>query len=318
MFGRALGLAAVTLGIFLTADLAHAQENLDAGKSPAQLFAGTCAACHKSQRGLLKTVPAGSLPGFLRQHYTTSPEMAGVLASYLVSNGASDTRYMGNSPRGGKDAAKEAKSEAKPNAKPEDAPSSIVEQLDRFGRRLRPSRSAPEVSESRETSSDHDGASPRNERAPRSGRRRMAHPDAVPDAKEGSEAQSPTHATVERGADGRKAAGKKLGKRGKRGLDEPARPDAAKEEPVDATKDEAAKTEVAKPPVDDRPEPAQAEMPKQGEEPSAARADSMKPGSPVPTQSPSGSAGDSTGSVSAPPPGPTVPPAGPPEPPISH
>ncbi|WP_204325431.1 hypothetical protein, partial [Stenotrophomonas maltophilia] len=64
----------------------HAVENLEAGKSPAQIFAGTCNACHKSPRGLLRSVPASSLPSFLRQHYTTSSDMASVLSSYLVSN----------------------------------------------------------------------------------------------------------------------------------------------------------------------------------------------------------------------------------------
>ena len=73
---------------------AGAGENLEAGKSPSQIFAGTCNACHKSPRGLLKTVPASSLPGFLRQHYTTSSDMASVLSSFLVSNGATDTRYQ--------------------------------------------------------------------------------------------------------------------------------------------------------------------------------------------------------------------------------
>jgi hypothetical protein len=120
---RALGLATVLLAICgALGGPARAQENLDAGKSPSQLFAGTCSACHKSPRGLLKTVAPGSLPGFLRQHYTTGPEMAGALSSYLISNGASDTRYMGDSGRGGKD------------AKPEAAPS---DQSDRPSRRRR-------------------------------------------------------------------------------------------------------------------------------------------------------------------------------------
>src|ERR1700709_94843 len=94
MLGRALSLAAVTLliGCF-AADPAQAQvQNLEAGKSPSQIFAGTCNACHKSPRGLLKTVAPGSLSGFLRQHYTTSSEMASLLSGYLISNGASDTR----------------------------------------------------------------------------------------------------------------------------------------------------------------------------------------------------------------------------------
>src|ERR1700719_2030266 len=101
MLSRALSLAAVTLliGCFAWFPTWAQAQNLEAGKSPSQIFAGTCNACHKSPRGLLKTVPAGSLPTFLRQHYTTSPEMAGVLASFLVSNGATDTRYVGAPPK---------------------------------------------------------------------------------------------------------------------------------------------------------------------------------------------------------------------------
>ena len=117
MLSRALSLATVTLLIGCLAAIPVRAQNLEAGKSPSQIFAGTCNACHKSPRGLLKTVPAGSLPTFLRQHYTTSPEMAGVLASFLVSNGATDTRYVGAPPK--------ATQEAKPSGPPA--------QLDRFG-----------------------------------------------------------------------------------------------------------------------------------------------------------------------------------------
>src|ERR1039458_5714011 len=96
MLSRALSLAAVTLLVNCWAAFpAWAQaQNLEAGKSPSQIFAGTCNACHKSPRGLLKTVSAGSLPGFLRQHYTTRGDMASLLSSFLISNGASDTRYQ--------------------------------------------------------------------------------------------------------------------------------------------------------------------------------------------------------------------------------
>ena len=113
MVSRALNLATVTLLIgCLAAGAAHAQAtNLEAGKSPSQIFAGTCNACHKSPRGLLKTVPASSLPGYLRQHYTTSSDMASLLSSYLVSNGATDTRYQAKQEPGkqGKDAKQEPK-----------------------------------------------------------------------------------------------------------------------------------------------------------------------------------------------------------------
>ena len=94
MLSRARIFAAVTLlASCLAGPAAWAQaQNLEAGKSASQLFAGTCNACHKSPRGLLKTVSPGALPGFLREHYTTSSDMASQLASFLVSNGASDAR----------------------------------------------------------------------------------------------------------------------------------------------------------------------------------------------------------------------------------
>src|SRR5246500_6075120 len=111
MLSRARIFAAVTLLAGLAGPAAWAQvQNLEAGKSPSQIFAGTCNACHKSPRGLLKTVSPSSLPGFLRQHYTTSPNMAGVLSSYLISNGAADTRLP---KEGSKDAKQEAKQDAK-------------------------------------------------------------------------------------------------------------------------------------------------------------------------------------------------------------
>src|ERR1700722_4170174 len=112
MLSRALSLATVTLliGCFAAAPAQAQAQNLEAGKSPSQIFAGTCTACHKSPRGLLKSVAAGSLQGFLRQHYTTSPEMASLLSAYLISNGAADTR-VGAQPR----PAKDAKSDGRPS-----------------------------------------------------------------------------------------------------------------------------------------------------------------------------------------------------------
>src|SRR5450755_3851193 len=134
MLSRALSLATVTLLIgSLSVKPAQAQaQNLEAGKSPSQIFAGTCNACHKSPRGLLKTVPAGSLPSFLRQHYTTSGEMASLLSAFLVSNGATDTRYVGAQPK-----SKDAKSDTGPSAAPD--------HIDRFGRRTRPAAPAQEA-----------------------------------------------------------------------------------------------------------------------------------------------------------------------------
>src|ERR1700760_1621224 len=125
MLSRALILATVALlvGGFAAAPAPVQAQNLEAGKSPSQIFAGTCTACHKSPRGLLKTVPPGSLAGFLRQHYTTSPNMADVLSSYLVSNGATDTRLGGQPRDGGKDGkgSKESAREGAPKESPREA-----------------------------------------------------------------------------------------------------------------------------------------------------------------------------------------------------
>src|SRR5712671_5503019 len=123
MLSRALSLATVMLLIGGFAATPVRAQNLEAGKSPSQIFAGTCAACHKGARGLLRTVAPGSLPGFLRQHYTTSSEMASVLSAYLVSSGAADTRYIGSQPKQAKDAKQE--------------PSGQPTQLDRYGRPIR-------------------------------------------------------------------------------------------------------------------------------------------------------------------------------------
>jgi hypothetical protein len=138
MLSRALSLATLLLlAGWFAPERAAAQENLDAGKSPSQLFAGTCNACHRSPRGLLRSVPPGSLSSFLREHYTTSPAMAGVLATYLISNGATDTRLGGGSPReGAKEGARSSTS--RPTAKPDEGQPPVQAAIDRGpdGRKL--------------------------------------------------------------------------------------------------------------------------------------------------------------------------------------
>jgi hypothetical protein len=287
MLSRALSLAAVLLLIgSLVPKPALAQENLDAGKTPSQIFAGTCNACHKSPRGLLKTVSPSSLPGFLRQHYTTSPNMAGVLSSYLVSNGATDTRMGGDGPKGAKEGAKGAKEGAKEGArqeaKQEPRPSGAPEQLDRWGRRVHPPGAPQEAS------------APAGEQKP-----------------DAADTQPPTQAAVDHGADGRKMSPKqKLSKRGKPSealpKEEPAAEpkgepkSEAKSEPKNepksepksepkgsetATRDEGKpenKPEAAKPPEEGRPQSAKIEQPA---DTSVSRPD------PVPQVTPAGHGG---------------------------
>jgi hypothetical protein len=79
VIGAAVGLAVAPVG---------AQSNLDAGKSPAQIFSDTCGACHRSPRELKPTSP-----GFLREHYTTGGREAATMAAYLASVG-SDPRAV--------------------------------------------------------------------------------------------------------------------------------------------------------------------------------------------------------------------------------
>lgn len=221
MLNRALSLAAVIFLIGFFPALHARAQNLEAGKSPAQIFAGTCSACHKAPRGLLKSVPAGSLSSFLRQHYTTSSEMASLLSAYLVSNGATDTRYVGSPARQGTD------------AKPEAKPSGAAQQLDRYGRPLRPGAPSQEASRP-----DADGLTPRGEPGGRQGRnaKRLDDPSLVRPAADGS---VPAQATSERGPDGRKLSAKRRpGSRDKPGMEELPKNETIKEE---ASQGDAAK-----------------------------------------------------------------------------
>ncbi len=72
--------------------MAHAQTNIDEGKTPAQIFASDCNACHKSPKGLAQGRNAGGIADFLRQHYTASREQAGSLAAYILGADGGDGR----------------------------------------------------------------------------------------------------------------------------------------------------------------------------------------------------------------------------------
>jgi hypothetical protein len=87
-----------TLGL---ASGAGAQENLDRGKSPVQLFASDCSICHKSPQGLAKAGELLGLDNFLRTHYTASRESASAIASYLRSvDSGPPARAIKRSPKG--------------------------------------------------------------------------------------------------------------------------------------------------------------------------------------------------------------------------
>jgi hypothetical protein len=82
VLNRGIRLAIGVLGLCIAVS-AGAQENLDVGKSPAQLFASDCAICHKSPQGLAKAGGLFGVQNFLREHYTASRESAGAIAAYL-------------------------------------------------------------------------------------------------------------------------------------------------------------------------------------------------------------------------------------------
>jgi hypothetical protein len=250
MLGRALIFATVMLLVAgVAANSAHAQPtNLEAGKSPSQIFAGTCSGCHKSPRGLLKSVSASALPGFLRQHYTTSSDMASVLASYVVSNGAGDTRYQGQTKRGTDARQQEA---ARPAAAPEQARPSR-----RFLFPWSSSEPAPEAAKP-----DADGLNP-----PAEGRRRGRSAKRTPQPSEAAPDASP-----EQAAEPRPGPRQKLGKRGKPSEEvgpakqsEPARDETPKD---DAAKIDSGKvdkpSESARPAPESKPNAAKADVPKE-------------------------------------------------------
>lgn len=67
--------------------LAHAQTNIDQGKSSAEIFGNDCATCHKTTRGLANGQNSLTLSSFLREHYTVSREEASALAAYVLGAG---------------------------------------------------------------------------------------------------------------------------------------------------------------------------------------------------------------------------------------
>ena len=342
MVSRALSLATVTLLIGgFTAGVVRA-ENLDAGRSPSQIFSSTCSACHKSPRGLLKNVPASSLPGFLRQHYTTGTDMASVLSSYLISNGAADPRYQ-----------------SKDQAKQKDA-----KQVARPDQPERPGRRQP-VAPAQETSRPDSDRAPAQGEGARPGRdaKRLARPHTMPEGAKPADGQPPAQAAIDSKSGGKQ----KRSRRGRPAVEEPPKieqapaGDAAKEDAsreaakpetaatdsktesakTDSTRTEAIKGEGDKPaddvakPVEESEKPAResrsesakvdAAKENAGSEPTPLRPDSVPPVTPAPpasaatTPEPSASS-----SVAAPPPvtatapAPPAAPAEAPRPPISR
>jgi hypothetical protein len=127
-----IGLGFGFAGAF-TVGRAAAQDNFDANKTPAQLFANDCSGCHKSPAGLSKVPGMFGVESFLREHYTASRQAAAAIAGYLravdAEQPAAPSKRGKSEPRRKADKKKEAKSEAKAKteAKPETKPETKIE-----------------------------------------------------------------------------------------------------------------------------------------------------------------------------------------------
>jgi hypothetical protein len=278
MLSRALATATVMLLIGGFASIPVRAENLEAGKSPSQIFAGACSECHKGARGLIKTVTPGSLPGFLRQHYTTSSDMAGLLSAYLLSNGAADARPGASSTKQGRDAKSEPKSSETKSSEAKSEPGSDVapDQSERRRGRRHPA-AAPQEAAKPDADVPAGQREPEGEPSARHSRhaKRLAKPDQdVPEAEKPAADAQPATAASGTGPDGRPLKGKgrhKLSKRGRPGREAPPQNETTKDEtpkgetagtetPKDAlSKDDAAKTDVAKPDDEAKADAAKAE-----------------------------------------------------------
>src|SRR5215470_1728759 len=75
------------LAAALQISAADAQGNIDAGKTPAQIFGDTCAGCHRSARELRRASAS-----FLRSHYTAGSDEASAMANYLAGVGGNEPR----------------------------------------------------------------------------------------------------------------------------------------------------------------------------------------------------------------------------------
>jgi mono/diheme cytochrome c family protein len=117
--GRRLASAIILLAA-LVSPAAYAQVNIDQGKAPAQIYESTCAACHKSMRGLANGRSASALTSFLSEHYTSSSKEAAAVAAYVLGGG------------GGVGTPAPARA---PTMKPEPATASTEEPKDREPRR---------------------------------------------------------------------------------------------------------------------------------------------------------------------------------------
>lgn len=83
---------------------AGAQGNIDAGKTPAQIFGDTCSACHRSAHEFRRASAS-----FLRGHYTAGSEEASAMARYLAGLGPTNEPRPGTPKRSPAEASKQSR-----------------------------------------------------------------------------------------------------------------------------------------------------------------------------------------------------------------
>jgi hypothetical protein len=135
---------AIVLLAALAPQFAHAQINIDEGKTPAHIFSSDCAVCHKSTRGLANGRGSSELAGFLSEHYTSSREEASALAAYVLAGGgdkgtpapAHQPKPVPDQPTASAEDPKESNHQARRPVKPE-------EQLPPSAKLKRPGRETP-------------------------------------------------------------------------------------------------------------------------------------------------------------------------------
>ena len=166
--------------VILAAAPAGAQENLDSGKSGAQLFASNCALCHKSAQALRKSGGPLGLSGFLREHYTSSRESAAIIATYLKSFGTPPApgKRTGATKRTGKGDEKAKGDEKKAEPKSGETKSVKPDKTDKppEAKTSEPKTSEPKTSEPKTSE-------PKSEPKPPDAKASEPKPDAAPAAK---------------------------------------------------------------------------------------------------------------------------------------
>jgi hypothetical protein len=168
VFSRGIGLV---IGALAFAGAAGAQESLDSGKTPAQLFASDCSICHKSPQGLAKSGKLFRVDNFLREHYTASRESAAAIAAYLqaMDNGPAAPARGGSAKKGAGKADDKTKGAEKKfggkssDTKPSDAKPAAATPADAKSGEGKPAESKPAETKPADTSEPNPAQSPKQD-----------------------------------------------------------------------------------------------------------------------------------------------------------